>query len=93
VSRKQVGAFDEAAATLKNAAWWCTDEGDKLGAKERLLAAQLLRVAGRVSVLKLNGQSGTDYLFDGRPDDESKIARLIHRAQTLAGKSKKGEGK
>jgi len=97
MSRKQVGAFDGAASELEHAndLWdqavkknsYAADAAKRFKSENRL-AARLLKVAGRVGVLKLNGQSGTDYLFDGRPDDESKIARIIHRAQTLQGKSK-----
>jgi len=80
--KKQVGAFDDVAELLEDSfGQWV----NKTFEKRVRLAARLLRVAGRAKVWV-----GT---FDGFPlgeltdDSGDKLARIIHRAQTLQGKA------
>lgn len=96
--KKQVGAFDEHARILDDLALgWKHDRNVELEKGEReatvagyRLAARLLRVAGRAHVVEYGIGPLTLLGFDENRDFENRIARLIHRAQKLAGK---GEGK
>jgi hypothetical protein len=81
---KKQGAFDGAAELLEDTfGQWVGNRFDK----QVRLAARLLRVAGRTVTCVGGDTSGTRYMSIYKKDLE-KLARIIHQAQELPGKSK-----